>query len=179
MSRSSHSASEKNQNHGPEELRGALAEQGGSFHWRPGPFREVMHGKVATSAAHRAGFAQRRPDPPPTVTPKSRFTPPPCDTCEVFCTSPYQGLHRGGPGGRSARSRMTTRGRMTSAGTFVGRVGGLAAALGVGAAVFGGIAVGWADPGSPDTDRGRTAAQSSGQAATPPPQRTATRSSAP
>lgn len=68
---------------------------------------------------------------------------------------------------------------MTSAGTFVGRVGGLAAALGVGAAVFGGIAVGWADPGSPDTDRGRTAAQSSGQAATPPPQRTATRSSAP
>ncbi len=34
---------------------------------------------------------------------------------------------------------------MTSAGTFVGRVGGLAIALGVGAAAVGGIAVGWAD----------------------------------
>lgn len=34
---------------------------------------------------------------------------------------------------------------------FVGRVGGLAVALGIGAALAGGTGVGWADPGSPST----------------------------
>jgi hypothetical protein len=58
----------------------------------------VMLGKVATSAAHRAGFAQRGPDPPPAVTHKSRFTAQPCDTSEVIWTSPHQGLDRGRPG---------------------------------------------------------------------------------
>jgi hypothetical protein len=73
---------------------------------------------------------------------------------------------------------MTTSGHMTSARTFVGRVGGIAIALGVDAAAVGGIAVGWADPGSPDTDRGRTAAQSSAHAPSPPPKPTTPRSSA-
>lgn len=51
---------------------------------------------------------------------------------------------------------------------FVGRVGGLAVALGVGVAVFNGVGVAWADSGSADTgSRGASAADSNSSNAAP------------
>ena len=55
-----------------------------------------------------------------------------------------------------------------SAAIFVGRVGGLAVALGVGVAVFNGVGVAWADSGSTDTgSRGASAANSNASNAGP------------
>lgn len=74
------------------------------------------------------------------------------------------------------KTRVRAAGRANSAGMFVGRVGGLAIALGVGA--LGGAAAAWADPGTSDRDPGPTAGRSSGEVSTHSPRRAATRSPA-
>ena len=124
----------KDQQHRPEELRGALAEQGVRLTVTARrSFPEGMHGKVTTSQLRCAAFGTRR---------------------ERRGANPGTARRRVAPS-KAHREVLSIRGLLDGSQKSwewvrdsVGRVGGLAVALGVGAAVFGGVAVAWAEESS-------------------------------